>query len=109
MFDTIRDAINKDNGVPNIKFRGIDALSATAGLGLTPAQRRALEERLAIIGPKGTVPNQSAAFGKAGADTVVHTTVELDGTVIASNTTKHQRKTSQNRVTNRRGSYAGRH
>ena len=107
MFDEIHDELK--NGSGNLtKFAHTNSTAILAGLGLSPEQIRALQSRLSAVGAGGTVPgSHSIAF--AGGSTVVHTTVTLDGKVVATNTTKHQQKASTQRSVPRRGSYAGRH
>jgi hypothetical protein len=112
LLDSISDEIKnktKDATADLTKFKHASSVALTSGLGLSPDQRRALEQRLAQVGQGGSVPGRrTQAFAGAGT-TVVHTTVNLDGKTVAKNTTKHQRATNQNRSGSRRGPYAGRH
>lgn len=90
------------------KFRHASVDALLSGLGLAPDELRRVRQRLAMVGPGGTIPQPSRAFNAAGA-IVVQSDLYVDGQKLASNTTKHQRKDSTRRTTSRRGPYAGRH
>lgn len=107
------DGINQqlgDHAKKLTKFRHTNANALLAGLGLDPETTRILRQRLAQVGAGGTVPGtRSQAFSAAGAGTtVIPLTVNLDGKKIATNTTQHQRRSTQRRSESRRGPYAGR-
>lgn len=54
------------------KFSHISTAKLLSGLGLDPAQIRALRPRLAALGPGGVVPHRQHAFALAGGGTVIH-------------------------------------
>jgi hypothetical protein len=93
-------------------FKQASTRALTGGLGLTPAQRRALRARLSQLGPGGTVPGSgigAAGFiiGTDGRPLIVHTHVNIDGKRVADNTTRHQQKHRRRNSHQRRGPNAG--
>jgi hypothetical protein len=93
-------------------FKQASTKALTAGLGLTPEQRRALRGRLSQLGPHGTVPGSgvgAAGFviGTDGRPLVVHTHVNIDGKRVADNTTRHQQRHRRRNPSQRRGPNAG--
>ncbi len=111
MLDAISDEIKNAAQTNQTKFRHISSVAIANSIpGLTPDQKRKLEQLVSQVGAGGTVPQRSAAFGKAGAQTVVvNSPVYIDGKLVSKNVTKHQQTASANRSSSRRGPYAGRH
>jgi hypothetical protein len=93
-------------------FKQASTKALTKGLGLTPAQRRALRARLSQLGPGGTIPGTgvgAAGFiiGTDGRPLVVHTHINIDGKRVADNTTRHQHRHRRRNPSQRRGPNAG--
>jgi hypothetical protein len=93
-------------------FKQASTRALTKGLGLTPAQRRALRARLSQLGPGGTIPGSgigAAGFiiGTDGRPLVVHTHINIDGKRVADNTTRHQQRHRRRNPRQRRGHNAG--
>jgi hypothetical protein len=93
-------------------FKQASTKALTKGLGLTPAQRRALRARLSQLGPGGTIPGSgigAAGFiiGTDGRPLVVHTHINIDGKRVADNTTRHQQRHRRRNPRQRRGPNAG--
>jgi TP901 family phage tail tape measure protein len=108
LLDGIADEL-KNSGPRFTKFRKVSQDALLNGLGLDPATKRRIEQRLAGIGPSGTVPGgTSAAFASAGAK-VPPINLYIDGKKVADNTSSHQNRASRNHASSRRGPYAGRH
>ncbi len=110
----ITDAVKKQNAAGRSAFKQVNQHKFLSGLELTPAQRRALRQRLAQIGPGGTVGSDRVGaygyqIGDNGRPIHVHTRVDIDGHKVAENTTKHQRRRRRRNSSQRRGPSAGDH
>ncbi len=108
----IADATKKQAQAGRAAFKQLNLNKLTSGLNLTPAQRKALQARLSQIGPHGTVPGDgTGAYGYSiGANDRpihVHNQISIDGTKVASNTTKHQQRRRRRNSSQRRGPTAG--
>jgi hypothetical protein len=111
---SVNDQLKNLAGETEDTFHKASTLMLTKGLGLTPKQRKALEQRLAQMGPGGTVPKAgyTGAFGYAvpvgaGAMFSVQTTVNLDGKAVARNTTRHQQRSARSNPRQKRGPTVG--
>lgn len=95
---------------PETKFQKADLSKVLGGLGLSPAEFRAVRARISQIGAGGTVPRSSIgapAFAGTGGTVIVEAKLLLDGRQLASNTTKHQQKSTRRNPPQRRGPHAG--
>ncbi len=93
-------------------YKQVNQAKFLGGLDLTPAQRKALRQRLAQLGPGGTVGSDRVGaygyqIGDNGRPIHVHSPVYIDGKKVADNTTKHQRRRRRRNSSQRRGPAAG--
>ncbi len=110
-------AANKKNAQATSKaghaaYKQLNQAKFLGGLDLTPAQRKALRQRLAQLGPGGTVGSDRVGaygyqIGDNGRPIHVHTSVNIDGHKVAENTTHHQRRRRRRNSSQRRGPNAG--
>lgn len=109
MIDGIRQQL-KDSGPSFDKFAKTNQSSLLKGLGLDPAQLKALRARLSQVGTNGLVPRGSAGAlaGIGGGATIqVHSTVKLNDQVLGTAVTKHQQRTKSRNPDQRRGLFPG--
>jgi hypothetical protein len=117
LFETIRGTFDKESSKtkgPLTKTTSLNTNSVLAGLGLSPADERELRARLSKFNSAGIAissrPGTAGGFGvAAGAprDTVVHTTINLDGAKVATNTTRHQQTRRRRNPPQKRGRESG--
>ena len=93
-------------------FRQLNTRQLTAGLGLTPEQRKELRARLSQVGPNGTVPGQgTGAYGyridRHGHAEHHHHHIYIDGKPVEQSVTKRQQKRRRRSSSQRRGPHAG--
>lgn len=106
MMDQISDELK--GHVPVIdKFARTNQSALLKGLGLDPAQLRAVKARLSQVGVDGRVPQGSPSALGSGATTVVHTTVKLDNDVLGRAVTRHQQTRRARNPTQVRGLFPG--
>ncbi len=108
----IHDLSKKTKDAAKNAYKQVNQAKFLGGLDLTPAQRKALRQRLAQLGPGGTVgSDRVGAYGyQIGANDRpihVHTRVDIDGHKVAQNTTKHQQRRRRRNSSQRRGPQAG--
>ena len=108
----ITDAVKKQNQAGKAAFKQVNQHKFLSGLELTPAQRKALRQRLAQLGPGGTVGSDRVGaygyqIGDNGRPIHVHTRVDIDGHKVAENTTRHQQRRRRRNSSQRRGPVAG--
>jgi hypothetical protein len=110
LFQTIRSTFEDQSKGPLTKTTSLNTSKILAGLGLTPDLTRELRSRLsefnsAGVALAGTPAGSVGAFGMLvpAQPTTVNTTVELDGRVVARNTTKHQQVRSRRNPPQKRG------
>lgn len=110
LFQTIRSTFQDQSKGPLTKTTSLNTNKILAGLGLTPDLMRELRSRLSSFNSAG-MALAGAPTGSVGAfgmlvpaqPTTVNTTVELDGRVVARNTTKHQQVRSRRNPPQKRG------
>lgn len=110
-------AANKKNAqatskAGHVAYKQLNQAKFLGGLDLTPAQRKALRQRLAQVGPGGTVGSDRVGaygyqIGDNGRPIHVHTRVDIDGHKVAENTTRHQQRRRRRNSSQRRGPVAG--
>ncbi len=108
----IHDLSKKTKDAAKNAYKQVNQAKFLGGLDLTPAQRKALRQRLAQLGPGGTVgSDRTGAYGYQigdnGRPLHVHTQVNIDGQKVAQNTTKHQQRRRRRNSSQRRGPQAG--
>jgi hypothetical protein len=102
--DTLRQAVDKQAG--NLtKFAKTSTRKLTEGLGLSNDVRKALELRLAAVGPGGTIPRKGiAAFGVATDNSVHIAHVDVHGVQdVRSLRNKLEKEAARGRSNQRRG------
>jgi hypothetical protein len=108
---SVNDQLKNLANSTKLGFKEANLDSFVKGLGLTPAEAKAVKARISQLGPGGTVPGQGVgAFGGVigpGGELVVHTHVNLDGKEVAKNTTRHQQRGARRNPPQRRGPFAG--
>ena len=113
LFDTIRGTFEDQGKKPLTKTTSTTSLNANKileGLGLGPEATKALRARLSHFNSAG-VALAGAPAGSVGAfgmsvpsqPIVIHNQLELDGRVVAKNTTKHQQVRSRRNPPQKRG------
>ncbi len=108
----IHDLSKKTKDSAKNAYKQVNQAKFLGGLDLTPAQRKALRQRLAQLGPGGTVgSDRTGAYGYQigdnGRPLHVHTHVNIDGQKVAQNTTRHQQRRRRRNSSQRRGPQAG--
>ncbi len=93
-------------------YKQLNQAKFLGGLDLTPAQRKALRQRLAQVGPGNTIGSDNVGaygyqIGANGRPIHVHTQVNIDGQKVAQNTTRHQQRRRRRNSSQRRGPQAG--
>jgi len=102
MLNDISSAADQKKG-PLTKTSSLNSNKILAGLGLTPDQERQVRARLSNFNSAGVALAGAQVPGASGGEFVVHTTVNLDGQKVASNTTKHQQKSRRRNPQQKRG------
>lgn len=110
MLDDISDELNKGNDELKTKTTSINADAVFAGLGLGADARRALRSRLSAFNSGGQGLANRGALGAFGVpltgdkgETVIHTTINIDGQKVATTITRHQDKAAKRNPKQKRG------
>lgn len=113
MMDAIADEL-KGHGAAIDKFAKTNQSALLKGLGLDPAQIKALKARLSQVGVDGRVPapvpqtaTGGSSSGAGGMTFVQHTTIKLDNDVLGRAVTRHQQTTKSRNPDQRRGLFPG--
>jgi hypothetical protein len=110
MLDDITDKLkefNKEQG-PETKFRKTSSDRLLAGLGLDPAEIKALRQRLSQVGAGGTVPTRTlSAFGMPATGTQLQWSINLDGQPLEATVTRRQGTRARRNPRQKRGTLAG--
>jgi hypothetical protein len=105
IFDTIRQALSQGQGDIS-KWAHVANRTLIDGLGLTPEQRRELSQRLATVGPGGTVPpRHTAAFAGQGGMVITNSTLHFHGVTDIGAMENQLTKRQAARHHNRRGAH----
>jgi len=102
MLNDISGAADQKKG-PLTKTSSLNSKKILEGLGLSADQERQVKARLSNFNSAGVALANAQAPGTSGGQFVVHTTVNLDGQKVASNTTKHQQKSRRRNPQQKRG------
>jgi len=102
MLNDISSAADQKKG-PLTKTSSLNSNKLLQGLDLSGADARTLKARLSNFNSAGVALAGAQVPGASGGEFVVHTTVNLDGQKVASNTTKHQQKSRRRNPQQKRG------
>ncbi len=108
----IHDLSKKTKDAAKNAYKQVNQAKFLGGLDLTAAQRKALRQRLAQLGPGGTVgSDRTGAYGyqlgPSGRPIHHHHHVYIDGKPVADSVTKHQQRRRRRNSSQRRGPVAG--